>query len=57
MTTASVEWSYSKLKLIKTVLRNQCGEKRLSDLMLLSIERDIPIDQNKVIDIYKQIAK
>ena len=32
-------------------------EKRLSDLMLLSIEGDISIDQNKVIDIYKQMAK
>ena len=57
VTTASVERSFSKLKLIKTVLRNKCGEKRLSDLMLLSIERDIPIDHNKVIDIYKQMAK
>lgn len=57
MTTASLEQSFSKLNLIKTVLRNRCGEKRLSDLMLLSIERDIPIDQNKVIDIYKQMAK
>lgn len=28
-TTASVEWSFSKLNLIKTVLRNRCGEKRL----------------------------
>ena len=36
------------------MLRNRCGEKRLSDLMLLSIEGDISIDQNKVIDIYKQ---
>ena len=57
VTTASVERSFSKLKLIKTVLRNRCGEKRLSDLMLLSIEGDISIDQNKVIDIYKQMAK
>lgn len=28
--------------------------KKGSDLMLLSIERDIPIDENKVIDMYKQ---
>ncbi|KAK0138848.1 hypothetical protein N1851_024607 [Merluccius polli] len=45
VTMASVERSFSKLKLIKTVLRNRCGEKRLSDLMLLSIEREIPIHQ------------
>lgn len=57
VTTASVERSFSKLKLIKTELRNRCGQKRLSDLMLISIERDIPIDNNEVIDIYKQMQK
>ena len=57
VTTASVERSFSKLKLIKTQLRNRCGESRLSDLLLLSIERDIPIDYNEVIDIYKHMAK
>ncbi|CAL8329817.1 unnamed protein product [Arctogadus glacialis] len=30
------------------VLRNQCGQERLSDLLLLSIE-DIPIDKEEVL--------
>lgn len=38
VTTASVEQSFSKLKLIKTQLRNRCGEGRLSDLLLLPIK-------------------
>ena len=29
----------------------------LSDLLLLSIERDVPIDHNEVIDINKHMAK
>ena len=40
VTTASVEPPRSKLKLIKTQLRNRCGERRFSDLLLLSIEWD-----------------
>ena len=31
------------------VLRNQCGQERLSDLLLLSIEKDIPIDKEEVL--------
>ncbi|CAL8356674.1 unnamed protein product [Gadus morhua 'NCC'] len=28
-------------------IRNQCGQERLSDLLLLSIEKDIPIDKEE----------
>ncbi|CAL8374062.1 unnamed protein product [Gadus morhua 'NCC'] len=29
-------------------IRNQCGQERLSDLLLLSIEKDIPIDKEEL---------
>lgn len=56
VTTASVERSFSKLKIIKTNLRSLCGEKRLSDLLLLAIEKDIEVNHSKVINIFKDMA-
>lgn len=41
VSTASVERSFSALKRIKTYSRNRTGEKRLSNLALLSIEADL----------------
>ena len=38
VTTASAERSFSKLKLIKTYLRNSMGQERLRSLAILSIE-------------------
>ena len=29
-------------------IRNQCGQEQLSDLLLLSIQKDIPIDKEEV---------
>lgn len=40
VTTASVERSFSKLKLIKNYLRANIGQGRLSSLALLSIEQE-----------------
>ena len=56
VSTATVERSFSKLKLIKTTLRSLCTEERLSDLLLLAIEKDIPMDHNEVINIYENMA-
>ena len=56
VTTASVERSFSKLKIIKTKLRSLCGEERLSDLLLLAIERDIEVNHSEVINIFKDMA-
>jgi len=56
VSTATVERSFSKLKLVKSTLRSLCTEERLSDLLLLAIEKDIPINHNEVIDIYRDIA-
>ena len=56
VSTAVVESTFSKLKLIKSIHRSLCGQNRLSDLMLLSIEKDIPIDKEQVIDMFKHMA-
>ncbi|XP_067310821.1 gelsolin-related protein of 125 kDa-like [Pseudorasbora parva] len=34
-------------------LRSLCNEERISDLLLLSIERDIPINREEVVQIFK----
>lgn len=40
VTTATAERSFSKLKLIKHCLRTSMGQERLSDLSILSIEKE-----------------
>ena len=53
-TVASSERSFSTLKRIKTYLRNSTGESRLNGLAALSIHRDVMIDCNDVIDMFKK---
>ena len=48
VTTASVERSFSKLKLVKNVLRSTMSEPRLSSLLVLSVERDVLEECNLV---------
>ncbi len=50
--TATVERSFSKLKLVKSRLRDVCGQERLLDLLLLAVEREMPIDNNEVLKIF-----
>ena len=52
-TTASVERSFSRLRNLKTHLRNKMGEERLSGLALMAIHPHIPIDIDKVLDRFK----
>ncbi len=54
---STVERSFSKLKLVKSSRRSLCNEERLSDLLLLSIVWDIPINREEVIQIFKKTAK
>ena len=56
VSTATVERSFSKLKLVKSRLRNQCGQERLSELLLLAIEKDIGIDKKEVLKIFVEMA-
>ncbi|XP_061909659.1 zinc finger MYM-type protein 1-like isoform X1 [Entelurus aequoreus] len=56
VSTATVERSFSKLKLVKNSLRGLCTEERLSDLLLLSTEKDVVINHNDVINIYRDMC-
>ena len=44
--TASAERTFSKLKLIKTYLRNSMGQERLGNLAILTIGNSTPRDLN-----------
>lgn len=46
ITSASAERSFSKLKLIKSYLRNFMSQQRLTGLATLSIEKDISEKSN-----------
>lgn len=54
---ASCERSFSKLKLIKTYLRSTMSQSRVSDLAILSVEREQTekTDFNKVIDKFASV--
>jgi Gpi18-like mannosyltransferase len=56
VSTATVERSFSKLKLVKTKLCTLCTEERLSELLLLAIEKDIHINLSEVIDIFQRMG-
>ena len=51
VSTATVEYTFLKLKLVKTKLHSLCKEERLSELLLLAIEKDVPINHSDIIDI------
>ncbi|KAF4103613.1 hypothetical protein G5714_016496 [Onychostoma macrolepis] len=50
------EQNINTTKLVKSRLRNQCGQERLSDLLLLAIEKDIGIDKKEVLKIFVEMA-
>jgi hAT family C-terminal dimerisation region len=55
-TTSVVERSFSKLKIVKSRLRSLCKQERLSELLMLSIEKDIPVDESEVINHFKRMT-
>ncbi|KAK3907677.1 Zinc finger MYM-type protein 1 [Frankliniella fusca] len=57
VTSASTERSFSKLKLIKTRLRTTMSQPRLEDLMIIACEYDIPIDSEKVLELFTSLSK
>uniref|UniRef100_A0A667Y992 TTF-type domain-containing protein n=1 Tax=Myripristis murdjan TaxID=586833 RepID=A0A667Y992_9TELE len=57
VTSANAERSFSRLKLIKNYLRASMKEARLSNLALLSIEKDIAIDKEKVADRFARMKE
>lgn len=54
VSVATAERSFSTLKRIKTYLRNSMGQIRLNGLALMSIHRDIKIEINEVLNIFKE---
>lgn len=54
VTTATVERSFSTLRRLKNYLRNTTSESRLNGLAAMSIQREIEIDIENVIDIFAQ---
>uniref|UniRef100_A0A8C6P238 Zinc finger MYM-type protein 1-like n=1 Tax=Nothobranchius furzeri TaxID=105023 RepID=A0A8C6P238_NOTFU len=56
VSTATVERSFSKLKLVITKLRTLCSEERLSELLLLAVEKDVTVNHGDVIDIFRDMA-
>jgi hypothetical protein len=54
VSSAEAERSFSTLKRVKTPLRNRLTDEKISDLCLLSSERDITekLDINNVINIF-----
>lgn len=50
VSSTTTERSFSKMKLIKNSARNSMTDMRLSDLTLLSIERDINIEYDKILE-------
>lgn len=52
MSSASCERSFSSLRRLKSYCRNTIGQERLSSLRILAIEREIPIDIEKIINVF-----
>nr|XP_014349178.1 PREDICTED: zinc finger MYM-type protein 1-like [Latimeria chalumnae] len=57
VSSANAERSFSRLKIIKNYLQSSMSEERLSDLALLSIERDLAdkLEYEKVIDTFAKM--
>lgn len=49
VTTCTPERTFSTLKRLKTYLRNSCGQERLTGLALMSVHRDVDIDNEEII--------
>ena len=52
LTSVSTERSFSKLNRVKTDLRSTMGDERLEGLLTIACENDIPIDVEKIIDLF-----
>ena len=53
VTTATAERSFSTLRRLKTYLRSTMSEERLTDLALMTVHREVPIDPNEVLDVFR----
>ena len=54
VSVASAERTFSTLRRLKTWLRSQMGEERLTGLALLHTHADIPLNIDKIIDRFEK---
>lgn len=52
VTTCTPERTFSTLKRLKTYLRNSCSQDRLTGFALMSVHRDINIDNEEIISAF-----
>ncbi|XP_069103864.1 zinc finger MYM-type protein 1-like [Argopecten irradians] len=52
VSTATAERSFSALRRIKTYLRSTTRQDRLSSLAMIHVHRDIPIDMDRVMEVF-----
>ena len=45
----TTERSFSRLKLLKTYIRNSCGQERLSRLAMMAMHTNIPLDYATIV--------
>ena len=57
VSSTTCERTFSKMKLIKTTIRNTMTDDRLSDLCLIAIERDIELNYEQLIDKFADVHK
>ncbi|CAF3494549.1 unnamed protein product, partial [Rotaria sp. Silwood2] len=57
VSSTTCERTFSKMKTIKTTVRNSMTDVRLSDIYLLAIERDLDINFEQIIDAFSDIHK
>ncbi|GBM62982.1 repressor of the inhibitor of the protein kinase [Araneus ventricosus] len=57
ISVATVERSFSSLRILKTYLRNTTSESRVNGLALLSIHRDIKIRDEEVLDKFASVPR
>ena len=57
VTTATAERSFSTLRRLKTYLRNNMGETRLTGLALLNIYRNVDVNVEEIIDRFAMLPR
>ncbi|XP_028967301.1 52 kDa repressor of the inhibitor of the protein kinase-like [Galendromus occidentalis] len=54
VTTSTPERTFSSLKLLKTYLRSTMGHERLNGLASMTLQRDVPVSVDEVVDLIAQ---
>ncbi|XP_040275821.1 52 kDa repressor of the inhibitor of the protein kinase-like [Bufo bufo] len=57
VSVASAERSFSTLRRVKTWLRSRMSEERLNGLSLLYIHRDVPVNTDRIIELFAKQGK